>query len=206
MDIKGLKTDTYQYYHVVPVEILFSDKLSEKAKLLFVAISGLCNNTGLCWATNAYFCTNLQWSKSSVNRALAELKENNLIIMTFDIKDGKVEKRTITTAFKKPKEGSQERQGGLPPETGGVVMVDKYNSKNRIIKNNKNKSSTNFSYFKKEKKASEMTTEEWVAHQKSIDKDHWVDETKGDNPDMIRYFNTIRIGDHANAVKQELDQ
>lgn len=192
MELESLRDDNYQYYHVIPVEVLYNSTLSDKAKLLFVTISGLCNTTGFSWATNSYYEEKLQWSKSSVSRALAELKKVKAISIKNEIKEGVVVKRTITTPYRKLKEwGSQDRQGGLSQETRGVITDDNYNNINRKKKYN-NKPSASFSNFKKQKTILDMTFDEWLVSVKKEDKEHRFDETKSKTDGEGEYFLLMR--------------
>jgi hypothetical protein len=47
--------ETPSYYAVIPASVLYDQRLSADAKLLYAEISGLCRLKGFCWASNAYF-------------------------------------------------------------------------------------------------------------------------------------------------------
>lgn len=166
MEIEGLKTDNYQYYHVIPDTVLCTKELSSNSKVLFTMISGLCNQTGFCWATNAYFAEKLQWSSSTVKRALSELKNLELVIITVKINSvtNQVESRKITTIFRKQKDEVKSDPPSPSNMTHPRVKSDLGNNKNIIIKKNK-EASPNFSSFKNKKVTliSDMTFDEWLA-------------------------------------------
>ena len=192
MNIESLRDDNYQYYHVIPDLILCSKELSSNAKVLFTMISGLCNQTGFCWASNAYFAEKLQWSSSTVKRALSELKAEDIIIINLKLNKvtKQVESRNITTIFKKKKIEVKSDPPSPSNMTHPRVKSDPYNSSNRIKKNNK-EASPNFSNFKKTKTILEMTFDEWLVTKKVEEGENRLDETKS-TEDQKKYFKLIR--------------
>jgi len=85
------------YYAVIPAPILFNEKLSNNAKIMFGVIATLTNLNKECYATDDYFSRILNTSKPSVQRWLKELEENNIIDRRLIYKEGtkSIEKRYI---------------------------------------------------------------------------------------------------------------
>ncbi len=70
-----------KFYITVQNELLGSDNLSERAKLLYAYIETLSHQKGYCFATNNFFASNFKVSKRTINRHLVELKKANLVRM-----------------------------------------------------------------------------------------------------------------------------
>lgn len=202
MDIEAIKLDPsidYQYYHVIPDFVLCHPTISSNSIKLFCKITGLCNLTGFCWASNAYFTEKLHWSQSTVKRALGELRDLNFIDINFEIgKDKKVEKRIITTHFKKLKsiENTQSKSelGGRSNLSYPQSKSDLYNSTN-IIKKKNNKPSANFSNFKRVKLISDMDFNTWQEWEIQRDKESFC-ESKKQGVDGDLYFQKIRLNQY----------
>lgn len=207
MELESLKDGNYQYYHVIPDLVLCSEILSSNAKVLFTMISGLCNNTGYCWATNAYFSERLKWSSSTTKRALSELKNEKIIIIDLKInKDTKqVESRTITTIFRKKK---SEVKSDLPSPSNMTHPQSKFDLDNSInkIKKYNNKPSASFSNFKKQKTILEMTFDEWLDSAKKEDKEHRFDETKSRKEGEKDYFLIMRQREFQRLQQEALNE
>lgn len=76
---KGVFLVLNKGYGLMPNVVLFDEKLSPSAKLLFVYISSLCAVEGYCWASNKHLADRFGISQSQVSRLIAELS-NYLVI------------------------------------------------------------------------------------------------------------------------------
>lgn len=70
-----------KFYITMQNDVLESDTLSERAKLLYAFIESLSYQKGYCFATNKFFATNFKVSKRTINRHLVELKNANYVRM-----------------------------------------------------------------------------------------------------------------------------
>ena len=62
-------------YGILPNKILFDDRLSSGAKLLFVMIASLCAEKGYCYAKNQYLAERMGVSTVTIGKQIAELKD-----------------------------------------------------------------------------------------------------------------------------------
>jgi DNA-binding Lrp family transcriptional regulator len=67
------------YYSIIPANVKCDKKLPDKAKLLFGDISGLANDKGYCFATNAFFADIFGVSKDTISRLIARLEKSGYI-------------------------------------------------------------------------------------------------------------------------------
>lgn len=67
------------YYAVIPAPVLFNEKISFKAKILYAHISTLTKKEGYCWASNSYFTKIMNISQPTLNRAFLELEQEGYI-------------------------------------------------------------------------------------------------------------------------------
>ena len=123
-----------KFYITVQNDVLESDTLSERAKLLYAFIESLSHQKGYCFATNRFFATNFKVSKSTINRHLVELKNANYVRMETVTEENGNRLRYIYPLL---------RQGGaskmtIPPcqeRRGPHVKNDNHNNK-RTMKSN----------------------------------------------------------------------
>lgn len=86
------------YYSVTPAKVRYDEELNANAKLLYGEITALCNEKGICWASNDYFANLYKVSKSSISRWVSQLVQKKYIfVKMFYKKDSKeIEKRIIS--------------------------------------------------------------------------------------------------------------
>lgn len=86
------------YYSIIPAKIRYDEELTANAKLLYGEITALCNEKGICWASNEYFARLYGTSKSTISRLIRQLSQKEYIfIKMFYKKDSKeIEKRIIS--------------------------------------------------------------------------------------------------------------
>lgn len=68
------------YYAIIPANVRYDTKISDKAKLLYGEITALANKEGYCWASNAYFAELFEVNKKSISRNIQELVDRGYVI------------------------------------------------------------------------------------------------------------------------------
>lgn len=68
-------------YSVIPTRILFNEKLKPNVKLLYGAITSLCNKEGYCFASNNYLGTKFKVDPKTISSWIKELRELNYVIV-----------------------------------------------------------------------------------------------------------------------------
>lgn len=72
------------YYAVIPASVRYSKVISDGAKLLYGEITALCDKSGYCWASNAYFADLYGASKRTVSRWISELSAAGFVATIAD--------------------------------------------------------------------------------------------------------------------------
>ena len=80
------------YYAVVPYPVLADTRLTDFEKLLYAVISGLTNQHGYCFATNAYFEMFLGKSERTVKRGISKLSQLKYVFPQVDQANGNTRK------------------------------------------------------------------------------------------------------------------
>ena len=88
------------YYAIIPANVRYSEHLTGNAKLLYGEITALANQTGYCWATNAYFAKLYHVSSQSIISWLNSLEKSGFITRKVIYKENSkiVDKRLISIA------------------------------------------------------------------------------------------------------------
>lgn len=103
-----------QGYGIMPNKVLFDQKLSDKAKLLFCLISSLCAEKWYCRAGNEYIAKQMWMSERTVREHIAILAKNKYI--TLVVEKGNQRKITIWAVAESEQSGGEN----LPPSGGEI--------------------------------------------------------------------------------------
>jgi len=68
-------------YSVIPTRILFNENLKPNVKLLYGAITSLCNKEGYCFASNNYLGAKFKVDPKTISSWIKELRELNYVIV-----------------------------------------------------------------------------------------------------------------------------
>lgn len=79
------------YYAIIPANVRYDNDLPPNVKLLYGEITALCNETGVCWATNDYFAKLYNVSKTSVSKWVSILVDKGYIHNQIIYKEGSKE-------------------------------------------------------------------------------------------------------------------
>jgi hypothetical protein len=79
------------YYAVIPANVRYAKNLTPNAKLLYSEITALCNMNGKCTASTQYFASLYEVSKTSIQKWLKILEDNNFIKREVTYKKGSKE-------------------------------------------------------------------------------------------------------------------
>ena len=91
------KMEKPSYYAIIPANVRYDKRLTDKAKLLYGEITCLTNKTGECWASNQYFADLYGVSKQTISNTISLLIKYGYITSELIYKDGgkEVEKRVL---------------------------------------------------------------------------------------------------------------
>ena len=159
------------YYAIIPAEIRYDDQLSANEKLMYGEITALANNTGECWASNAYFAGLYDRDVRTITRWISNLERLGFIDSKLQYKkDSKqVEKRIITLSTK-----MTAPYGQKCPDPHGKNVEDNNTSKNNTsiidaefekvwaMYERKGNKQTAMRYWKKLSKADQLAIKEKI--------------------------------------------
>lgn len=69
------------YYAVVPAQVLTSQTLSDKSKLIYGVLASLAREDGYCWASNERLAAIMRCGERTVSRAISELEAAGELIV-----------------------------------------------------------------------------------------------------------------------------
>lgn len=93
--------DKPTYYTIIPAEVRYNKKISANEKVLYSEIFTLAQKGGTCFASNGFFAELYGVHKRTIIKWISTLKEQKLIKISYQIKNGNVEKRIITPLAQK---------------------------------------------------------------------------------------------------------
>lgn len=83
------------YYAVIPSTVRYDKRLNFGTRLLYAEITCLCNTTGICWASNEYFCDLYDVTESTISVWIKALVKNGYIKSVLDVTE-KGTRRTLS--------------------------------------------------------------------------------------------------------------
>lgn len=89
--------DKPSYYAIIPANVRYDERLTDKAKLLYGEITCLTNKTGECWASNQYFADLYGVSKQTISNTISSLIKYGYLTSELVYKEDtkEVEKRIL---------------------------------------------------------------------------------------------------------------
>ena len=117
------------YYAIIPAIVRYDDDLSSSEKLLYAEITALCNTTGECFASNAYFANLYSKDKVTISRWMSKLKDKGYIHVNYKYVAGSqaIESRIVHI--------SQSIPGIMTPASENANGPISENAKDNTIKN-----------------------------------------------------------------------
>lgn len=91
-----MNKDIITYIHsLIPISILRDNNLTSLEKLLLIEIISLCRQKGYCWATNKYFSSINNVSRTTISKSINNIASCNYIKIEYDNKNLNNSKRKI---------------------------------------------------------------------------------------------------------------
>lgn len=130
------------YFAIIPAIVRYDKDLSANAKLIYSEISALKNeNTGYCWATNAYFTKVLGLSERTIQRELSALVDKGYVRRDVIREDGsnQVKERRLYALYDYLSAPSYvtpppDKNDGTPPDKFDTTPPDKFDGYTNIVK------------------------------------------------------------------------
>lgn len=74
------------YYAIIPANVRYDKRIRPNAKLLYGEITALCNEKGVCWASNSYFADLYSVSKTSISKWIKNLVDCGYVTIQLEYK------------------------------------------------------------------------------------------------------------------------
>ena len=119
------------YYSIITADVRYDKSLNASQKLMFSEITTLCNTTGECWASNAYFAELYNVSTRTIPRWLETLRRRGYISIRLEYEPGtRIVSRRVISLMSTPQgqecPGPNDKTGHDPDdETTGTIEKDK---------------------------------------------------------------------------------
>ena len=81
-------TNKKGYFAIIPASVRYDARLTPNAKLLYGEITALSNEKGYCWASNDYFASLYEVSKTSISKWVSALRDAGHISLQLHYKEG----------------------------------------------------------------------------------------------------------------------
>jgi len=134
-------TPSPNYFAFIPANVLYHRELPASAKLLYCQITGLINEKGFCWASNAFFAERNECSEWTISNLISQLQKHGFLRVEINKSAGN--QRRIYTAetaplLRKTPRGSCEKSQegiGKNPMTllGKIPSRVRKSSKERLV-------------------------------------------------------------------------
>ena len=114
--------DKKSYYAIIPATVRYDKHIPANAKLLYGEITALCNQNGLCWASNSYFAELYEVNETTIKRWISTLAGAGYIHRSIQYEeDGKtVIRRCLSISdAPTPVQKCTEGRGKNAPTPGG---------------------------------------------------------------------------------------
>tara|TARA_R100000655_G_scaffold708_2_gene2957 strand:+ start:3255 stop:4256 length:1002 start_codon:yes stop_codon:yes gene_type:complete len=141
---------TPNYYTVLTPAVRYSDKISDFQKILFSEIVALCNTSGVCFASNKYFCNCFKKSKVTISQSISNLQKNGFITLEIDTEKGNKRTITICKGIERPIKEKFNTPNKENLNTYNKVIIKDNNTINKYNVNNYDLFNTFISYYKKQ--------------------------------------------------------
>lgn len=136
------------YYAIIPANVRYDKEITPNAKLLYGEITSLCNDEGICWATNDYFAQLYNVSKVTVSKWVNELFKKGYINSEIVYKDGS---KQILDRYLRIVNDPIKEKFNTPIEEKFKDNNTSMNNTSRIKENKKESSPEDFNFTEKVK-------------------------------------------------------
>ena len=136
------------YFAVIPADVRYDKKLTDKAKLLYGEIVALSNKNGYCYATNSYFAELYGTTTLTISRLIKNLIDNGYITseIVYEENSKEIKARYLTICnrgiIKNDNRGIIKNDNTYYQKRyEGIIKNDKDNNTSIIIHNNNKRES-----------------------------------------------------------------
>lgn len=157
--------DFKSYYAIIPANVRYDKDLPPNAKLLYGEITALCNEKGMCWATNDYFAKLYDVSKTSISKWISLLVEKGYIYNKIIYREGSkeilnryltlvqypIEEKLNRGIEEKLKENNTNNNNTLN-NTNNIYIVEQNDISKNVIEHLNMRTGANYKYTTKKTK------------------------------------------------------
>ena len=157
--------DFKSYYAIIPANVRYDKDLPANAKLLYGEITALCNEKGMCWATNDYFAKLYDVSKTSISKWISLLVEKGYIYNKIIYREGSkeilnryltlvqypIEEKLNRGIEEKLKENNTNNNNTLN-NTNNIYIVEQNDISKNVIEHLNMRTGANYKYTTKKTK------------------------------------------------------
>lgn len=85
------------YYAIIPADVRYDCRLTDKEKLLYAEITALSTKEGCCWASNSYFSGLYKVTPETISRSVTKLINNGYLmrVVTYKENSKEIDKRYL---------------------------------------------------------------------------------------------------------------
>lgn len=186
------------YYAIIPANVRYDKRLSDKTKLLYGEITALCNEKGYCWASNKYFADLYEVSIKTISRCIQQLIECGYILseMVYKPDSKEIDRRYLRLNF--PKNGETEMT--IPMDKNVHTPTPKNVQDNNTVINN----TINIKERKKERQITEQEISQCIQNPPTgfEIQEASVSKTEGVAPGYTNAYSTNNLNAYSTNTKE----
>ena len=111
------------WFAVLTAQVLYDTNITDTQKILYAIVSNLTNDTGYCYASNAYLAKMLNCSQETIRRHLSALERAGYMYRHMSLKEGRTQRLLYVNSIP-PTElctTPHKVMGAPPTELRGII-------------------------------------------------------------------------------------